>query len=323
MCGIGGFYNPTGSKTPVGPITSLWCGLEDRGTHAHGMAFNWVNSDKPVVYKKVGASSKSKSAVRKYLSGNNLRYVLLHTRFTTQGSTQNMNNNHPVVRNGITLTHNGVLHNDSQVFDKLNVNRLYEVDTEAINVGLRFKGVKWIANNIQGSMSIAWIDEKDSTQNVHLFTNGGNPLVIARTKCGNIVWASCLYHIEESGFKIKSHFNAVPFKEYILRPDGSIRSKWISKKRRFANVSTYHSSHRNYYGEDDDNSIDWEDIDWDDIYNNNNRSFYGSSPGLVGKIPPKSKRGPREPTNREKMLSDKWAYNDRRGYFKIEDEEWF
>lgn len=322
MCGIGGFYNPTGSKTPVGNIASLWCGLEDRGTHAHGMAFNWINSDKPVVYKKVGAATKSKSMVKKYLSGKNLRYVLLHTRFTTQGSTQNMFNNHPIVRDGITLTHNGVLRNDRHVFNQLNVKPIGEVDTEAINAALRHKGVKWTSEKIQGSMSIAWIDEKDSTQNVHLLTNGGNPLVIARTFCGNIVWASCLYHIEEAGFQILTHFNAIPFKQYTLMPDGGIRSKFVSKNRRLANVSTWHSSHSTYYGTYDEESLDWDDIDWDNLYSNKG-SFSSSSSSSKGKVAQSKKGRKREPTNEQKAASNEWAWSQSKGWFKISEVDWF
>tara|TARA_R110002020_G_scaffold282380_1_gene498069 strand:- start:42 stop:1013 length:972 start_codon:yes stop_codon:yes gene_type:complete len=323
MCGIGGFYNTNGGKTPVSSITSLWCALEDRGTHAHGMAFNWVNGDKPVVYKKVGAANKSKSVVKKYLSGKNLRYVLLHTRFTTQGSTHNMFNNHPIVRDGITLTHNGVLRNDRQVFNQLNVKPLGEVDTEAINAALRHKGVKWTSEKIQGSMSIAWIDEKDSTQNVHLLTNGGNPLVIARTFCGNIVWASCLYHIEEAGFKILSHFNALPFKQYTLQPDGAIRSTWISKNRKMPNVNTWHSSHSNYYGNYDEESLDWDDMDWEDLYYANKGATSPSSSSSGGIVTQKKKGSKREPTNRQKAASNEWAYSKSRGWFKINDVDWY
>tara|TARA_R110002050_G_scaffold27783_5_gene71915 strand:+ start:2789 stop:3748 length:960 start_codon:yes stop_codon:yes gene_type:complete len=319
MCGIGGFYNVTGVKTPVAHIASMWCALEDRGTHAHGMAFNWVGADKPVVSKNVGPASDSKNKIKKYLSGNKLRFVLLHTRYTTQGSTKNMGNNHPIVRDGITLTHNGVLRNDRQVFSHLGVKPLYQVDSEAINVALRARGVRWLADNVKGSMSIAWIDEKDSTQNVHLFTNGGNPLVIARTKCGNIVWASCLYHIQESGFKIKTHFNAMPYKEYILRPDGAIMSKWISKNRKMANISTWHSSHKTYYN--NDNVWDWESSVWEDIDNKANAPV---KPSRVGKTPSKVEKFENDALSASEMaLDDDWAYNDSRGWFRISEVEWF
>tara|TARA_R110000823_G_scaffold274141_3_gene393107 strand:+ start:2710 stop:3669 length:960 start_codon:yes stop_codon:yes gene_type:complete len=316
MCGIGGFYNTNSTNTPLKCLEDLWTGLEDRGTHAHGLAFNWVGADKPVSIKQAGPASDSLHLVNKFLGGNQLRYVLLHTRYTTQGSVENNGNNHPIVRDGITLTHNGVLRNDKHVFSTLKVSPMYQVDSEALNVALAVKNINWLADNVKGSISLAWIDEKDSSQNVHLFTNGGNPLTIARTKCGNIVWASCLHHIEASGFEIKNSFSAVPFKEYILRPDGAIKSKWVSKQRKLANVNTYHSSqYSNWY-----KNLSWDDID--DFENNSIKVSHPSSKARAKKstpIPNKSKVHASSVS--EQAINDDWAYSDSRGWFMISEEE--
>ena len=235
MCGIGGFYSTTGGSAPVESIEALWKALEGRGTHAAGFALNWRDSDEPIVRKKACRASKMTGELRRLCgSGDNTHYVMLHTRYTTQGSTDNNANNHPVVRDGIVLTHNGVLHNDDEVFAILDLERTAQVDTEAINASLRHLGTQWTVENVEGSMSIAWVDTQESTKTVHLMTNGNNPLVIARLTSGDIVWASTEDILWEALGEVldpKSIFNALPYKQYTLNPDGTIRSKFVSEQR--------------------------------------------------------------------------------------------
>ena len=235
MCGIGGFYSATGRSAPVDAIASLWAGLESRGTHAAGFALHWHDADDLIVKKGPVAASNMVGELKHYCgSGDNTQYGLLHTRFTTQGSTKNNKNNHPVVRDGIVLTHNGVLRNDKEIFHSLGEKRTAQVDTEAINAALRCESPQWTIENVEGSMSIAWVDTQDSTKTVHLMTNGNNPLVIARTNDGDIVWASTEDILRDSVEDLvdwDSMFHALPYKQYSLMPDGTIRSKFISDLR--------------------------------------------------------------------------------------------
>ena len=163
-------------------------------------------------------------------TGETTQYVMLHTRFTTQGSTSNNINNHPVVSQGMIVTHNGVLSNDSDVLARLGVTPLGEVDTEAINAGLAHESPGWVLDEVDGSMSVAWVDST-KPDIVNLMTNGLNPLVIARTKSGDVVWASTKSILDASKFKVKSFFHAQPFKVYSILPDGTIRSKVVSDQR--------------------------------------------------------------------------------------------
>lgn len=231
MCGIGGWYKGSvGGKTPIDQINSLWCSLEDRGIHAAGVVIGWGGADKPISKKKAVRASKASNMLDS-ARGSNTQYVLLHTRFTTQGSTKNNGNNHPVIAHGITLTHNGMLSNDTRIFNQLGVKRLYDVDTEAINAALSKKSPKWMIENIQGSMSLAWVETNEEVNKVHLLTNGKNPLVIGRTKSGDIVWGSTMRHLEDSGFEFSKTFNALPYKLYTISEGGRINSRWVSKKR--------------------------------------------------------------------------------------------
>lgn len=242
MCGIGGIYYPDDS-TPlsVESISDLWCGLENRGTHAAGFSLLWKGADAPVVYKAPRKASKHSSRLSRYYgNGKTTRYVLLHTRYTTQGSVENNGNNHPVVAHGITMTHNGVLFRDQTVFDRLGVSRVHDVDTEALNAALSIESPGWTLDNVEGSMSVAWTDDRDTEDTVHLMTNGGNPMVIGRLKSGGIVWASTLPHLQH--LDLDSHFHATPFKHYWLTPDGAIRSEKVSEQTRPSNRAIRHAS---------------------------------------------------------------------------------
>jgi len=215
MCGIGGIMTPAGAQFPVGAVQELWTLLEDRGTHASGICFRWTDSDKPVVIKDALPASQMIDNVSK-CAGLNTTYAFFHTRYTTTGSTSNNGNNHPIVGHDMIVTHNGVISQHSTIFNQLGVERLHQVDSECINASLKHRSTAWLADNIQGSISIAWVDITQNREEVNLFTNGRNPLVVARLTNGSVVWASTLQHIEFAGFEIEHHFNAQPFKQYKL-----------------------------------------------------------------------------------------------------------
>jgi len=215
MCGIGGIFMPQGEAFPVTEVQEMWTLLEDRGTHASGICYRWNDADKAIVNKAAKPASEMVDFVQN-CQGFNTNYAFFHTRYTTQGSTENNGNNHPVVSQGIVLTHNGVIR-DKPVFNHFNIQPVHQVDTEALNVALRHGSTSWLAENISGSVSIAWVDITQNQEIVHLFTNGGNPLVVARLTSGAVVWASTLQHIEFAGFEVAHSFNAEPFKQYTLR----------------------------------------------------------------------------------------------------------
>ena len=214
MCGIGGIFMPQGEHFRVEQVQDLWTLLEDRGTHAAGICYRWTDSDKDIVFKRDSPARELASEVER-LHGFNTTYAFFHTRYTTQGSTSYNGNNHPVVSQGIILTHNGVI-SDRPIFNQLGVKPIHQVDTEALNAALRHRSTSWLADNVHGSVSIAWVDTTQNQEKVHLFTNGRNPLVVARLNNGTVVWASTLQHIEEAGFDIEHSFNAEPFKQYDL-----------------------------------------------------------------------------------------------------------
>lgn len=231
MCGIGGIYSSNGNiKTE--DIETLFLNIESRGIDACGISYLWNDADKPII-SKAPIRAKSfifKNGIKKI--GNKMDWIMLHTRLTTQGSKQNNFNNHPVVRNNIILTHNGVLWNDDEIFNKLKTKRIGEVDTEALLVALNVKGLQYLAEHVEGSISIAWTTKNDKVgyNTMNWFTNGGNPLVIGRLKDKSIVWASLPEHF--NGLDVVEYFWANPFKHYWTNGDGIIHSKFISDMRR-------------------------------------------------------------------------------------------
>jgi glutamine phosphoribosylpyrophosphate amidotransferase len=251
MCGIGGIIPSEGVLSPVEAlgVATLWEGLEDRGRHAAGAAIRKPDENATIIAKGAGPATRFTGvgiAGRAFVGRTD--FILLHTRFTTQGSVDNNANNHPVISNEIVLTHNGVLWNDDLPFSHFDATRVAQVDTEALNAGLRHGGVEWVAQNLEGSFSVAWVNENNPNK-VNLLTNGRNPLVIGRLTTGAVVWASNLYHLQDAfGSMLDTHFNAQPFKHYwVSIADGVIRSRFVSEERAAPEVLGRYS-HKASYG---------------------------------------------------------------------------
>lgn len=224
MCGIGGIYSHDYSKDTARAqeAQNLLFDLRDRGKHASGFAWCPINGDKALYYKApVDAKHFVRTSTIGKKAGNINRFIMLHTRFTTQGSTRNNFNNHPIVSQNLLVTHNGVISNYDEPSQKFKVARKGQVDSESINIALKHGGVAYTLDTIRGSMSVAWVDQ-NTPEIVNLMTNGRNPLVIGTTVCGRTVWASNAYHLEDN-FDLIEIYNAEPFTQYILKPEGVVK----------------------------------------------------------------------------------------------------
>lgn len=103
--------------------------------------------------------------------------VMGHSRLITNG----LSDNQPVFRDGISLIHNGIIVNDEDVWKNLNVERKFQIDTEAIiGVAIDYlkKGgdIKGLSNEIlnqcKGTISCALIIH--NIGKVLLFSNNGS-----------------------------------------------------------------------------------------------------------------------------------------------------
>ena len=146
MCGIYGVIPLKGMSVRKAVLRQVLKNLarcsQARGTHATGYAFT---SSQGVEVFKHNVSAETfftldnyKSVVRTGFNQKNLFSVIGHTRHQTKGSHTNTNNNHPILTGDIVGVHNGMIHNDDEIFRQLDeksegeIKRIAQVDSEAI-----------------------------------------------------------------------------------------------------------------------------------------------------------------------------------------------
>ena len=107
--------------------------------------------------------------------------IIGHTRYSTQGSPKNNENNHPIRANNTIGTHNGSVWNDDELFEKFGLDRFAEVDSEVLfrlyDYSENFKDFIDKLKLVEGNVSMVWQD-LEFPEYVYLF-KGNNPLEIA------------------------------------------------------------------------------------------------------------------------------------------------
>jgi glucosamine 6-phosphate synthetase-like amidotransferase/phosphosugar isomerase protein len=119
------------------------------------------------------------------------RAAILHTRYATQGSPSNNDNNHPIlIPDTVIGIHNGIILNDDDLFAEHGWQRIAEVDSEAIFhlIGNATKPLQ-VLHDLQGRAAIAWFSVNDP-HTLNLARLRGSPLFIAHTHRGSTVFAS-------------------------------------------------------------------------------------------------------------------------------------
>lgn len=194
MCGIAGFTLAPRDRVDASRLASrLLLGIENRGRHATGAG--WYDPDTGKAYVDKAAIPASQY-VKFMALPDTTRTAVLHTRWASQGSPSNNGNNHPVDVAGAIGVHNGVIHNDRDVFGLLRgyYERRHQVDSEAIFALIRHSGldVTEALPLLTGSAAIAWLDTDDPTRTLHLARISSSPLVVGRTAAGSVVFASTI-----------------------------------------------------------------------------------------------------------------------------------
>jgi len=161
MCGIMGHYSFGNTLPDKEKIAAMFSLLETRGRDACGWAF--VNENQLYVHK---APIKSSLMIQtKEWKGLELQKMMIfHTRAATQGDAKNNVNNHPLFNKlGVCIVHNGIIHNDLEIFSK--DKRDGQVDSEAILTVLSSKGkgnkVKRVFDRLDGSFAFAAISRNE------------------------------------------------------------------------------------------------------------------------------------------------------------------
>ena len=239
MCGIGGYYRQGQAATPKHvreAVRTLWLALQDRGTHAAGLAVLGDDGGVPAILKAgAPASHIANMAIAAAFAGSlPPRWVILHTRHATHGGASNNLNNHPLgcdveEPTAVCLVHNGVVTNKAAVLKALKQTASRSVDSEAVLACLRVGGVEKVAELCAGSMALTW----NVGDNVHLWTCGSNPLTVAALRSidgGGFMWASTRKHLEATGLTFGQIFDAQKGREYVLTPEGLRKGRTYEKK---------------------------------------------------------------------------------------------
>jgi len=121
MCALFGIHDYSNSlnsrqKEMILSVLSQEC--EVRGTDATGIAY--IKNGKLQIYKRPISAS-----YMRYNIPHKTKIIMGHTRMTTQGSEKNNCNNHPfsgnVKNNAFALAHNGILRNDRELRQSMNL----------------------------------------------------------------------------------------------------------------------------------------------------------------------------------------------------------
>lgn len=190
MCCLFGIldYNHSLSRRQMNRLlTVLSTACEARGTDATGISYNY--SGRLRIYKR-----PLPAHIMHFNVPDGVCAVMGHTRMATQGSEKLNFNNHPFygrANGSFALAHNGVIYNDERIRKTENL-PLTHIETDSYiavqliehKKELSFESLRYMAEQLQGSMTITVLDSADNLYIV----KGDNPL--------------CLYHYPERGLYI-------------------------------------------------------------------------------------------------------------------------
>lgn len=195
MCGIAGLHIKPEykGKIPAGRLLDwLLVGIQPRGTDATG--FLSVGFDNQVQLDKAPIKASDFIKKRKSIKAEP-QTILAHTRYATQGGPEDNRNNHPVNYATTFLVHNGWITNDYELYEKYDMERHADVDTEAIAALLWDKCApdSWgnadkALEELEGAMAVAAIDIRRPGE-LLLARGYSSPLVYVENK-QFIMWAS-------------------------------------------------------------------------------------------------------------------------------------
>lgn len=194
MCAIFGVLDYRSTLEPaqrLRMVRTLGIAAEVRGTDATGIAY--FQREKLCIQKAPKPAHKMK-----YHIPADVRYIMGHTRMTTQGKASENQNNHPFAGNAgnqkFALAHNGVLTNDwelhfSENLPKSNIKTDSFVAVQLIEKQkeVSFQSLKTMAEKVQGSFTFTILDQDNNLY----FVKGENPLTIYHyPKLGFYLYAS-------------------------------------------------------------------------------------------------------------------------------------
>jgi hypothetical protein len=170
--------------------------LDHRGKDACG--YLAVTDGGQFKMQKAACRAKEFNENRRAIPGDT-RMALVHTRFATQGHQGFVENNHPVYHSGVYCVHNGHISNDYDLFDKYDLEREAQVDSEVIPAMVGHSG--WDEaekgfGKLEGHYAVAMIHE-DKPNEIIIARGSNSPLFVLQTS-QVLVWASTKYAIQQA-----------------------------------------------------------------------------------------------------------------------------
>lgn len=285
MCGLGLIASHPDNPLPVRVLSRLLLhDLAARGKHASGIA--WKRLDGTTLYRKVEGHPVRLAAHLASVSGtrslDDSHAVLVHTRYATNGDPSIPGNNHPVIRPGIALIHNGQISNAAQLYKIAKAPRMAEVDSDALAALVQtaddIPSLLKRLERILGSAAIAWLDVTDNADDatsVWVARVDTRPFVLGHVVNGGIVGASTewdLNHVcRSAGVALKSTMK-MPEGCVVRIVDGEIVEQHTAKTGSGLAESTIeYGGAQSYLSKQYD---DWTDADFEQWYatNSDNRS---------------------------------------------------
>ena len=143
MCGLVGIINKKDdsrslfeSRRIKDSFVKMTKTANTRGGHSTGFAIIQRDGDYLLCKRNLDAYSfflqKSVLNALDFIDVNETSAIIGHTRYSTQGSPENNENNHPIRANNTIGTHNGSVWNDDELFEKFGLERFAEVDSEVL-----------------------------------------------------------------------------------------------------------------------------------------------------------------------------------------------
>jgi asparagine synthetase B (glutamine-hydrolysing) len=186
---------------------------ESRGKDSSGLAIrnekknklDVVKGDIPIrqLTKSKKANSYLNDSLNEYEKGTNF-LVFGHARLVTNGSQLKAVNNQPVVKDGVTLIHNGIITNNEELWEaNKDISREYNIDTEIINSLLHksisksenfLQAVNNCFNSLIGTFSVAVTFEDLNA--FMLATNNGSVYYLTNEK-DFLIFASEAYYLKQ------------------------------------------------------------------------------------------------------------------------------
>jgi len=273
MCGIAGIRRYGDEQITEPQIRMFLTGLEHRGNDATGIAMQ--KRDGTVLVLKNDKTPWQFVKCQEYYDfinqhlNDDIIQVVLHTRAATGNASPRLNaNNHPLYAGKSAAIHNGVIHNDDEIFKELQLARSAQTDSDVLRAitdkfGLTKDAIQKM-NKLRGSCATAVLHPE--YPGWMLLARSGSPLTIGSTPDfyafaseKNIIHRAMrpLVYRFKQWFQVQSTDMAFsPFPDntaYLLGPDGL---EWHDEFKTM--VGTYHEPVRRVYQDYKDRQAKWD-----------------------------------------------------------------